>query len=703
MADKLANIGQVSDRLFDVIIIGGGTAGLCLASRLTEHAQCSVLILEAGKAHFNDPVVLTPAAWLKQIMVPEYDWAFKTTPQAKLGNTTGIWNRGKGLGGSSAMNFLAWNRPQREDIDALEKLGNVGWSWDTFYKYSKKAESKTTRRCGVWKPLEWLSSLESWSQLVQTWALSPSVSRYHTSSPPSNALLVRDEVKHYHCTLQVIKSAGRYTAISHDDTAGACTLTVPFYMIFTLSKELSLQQQTHVPLMKSILSGPSYRFIAPSEVPDGPYVDRYNADSVGQDGPVIVSFPKSVTGVEYAFQQSFDKYGMSGNTAGTWKSTSVIDPSTNMRSYSVSGYLLPVMDRPNLAVLTEAYVLKITTTKKHGLIWSHHRHWCRIRTRRNGISVSRPVVKSPQILELSGIGDERILDSFGIPVQHHLPSVGNTNVQEHLSHGGLIFEMREDAGIATLDSLRNPEIAAKAMGKFPLIQFPLSLVFSGLSFLPIDQFSENSAGIIEKQAAKLAEDTTERSPGLKEQWQLQLEALRDPNVPDCEAIFFPFFVVKLLFITILPTLSHPWSRGTVHIGSADPRGPPVIDPHYLEEEIDLDILVEMFKFVRKVAHTSPFSELTVAEVLPGPEIRSEEDVRAHVASSLSTTWRSLSMLPENKGGVVDSSLKVYGGTSNIRVVDLSITPLQIAVHTQAAVYAIAEQAADIVNAELRLK
>lgn len=53
----------------------------------------------------------------------------------------------------------------------------------------------------------------------------------------------------------------------------------------------------------------------------------------------------------------------------------------------------------------------------------------------------------------------------------------------------------------------------------------------------------------------------------------------------------------------------------------------MIDPHYLEEEIDLDILVEMFKFLRKVAHTGPFAELTIAEVLPGPEIQSEEDVR----------------------------------------------------------------------------
>lgn len=80
-------------------------------------------------------------------------------------------------------------------------------------------------------------------------------------------------------------------------------------------------------------------------------------------------------------------------------------------------------------------------------------------------------------------------------------------------------------------------------------------------------------------------------------------------------------------ILVFDTLSMWAALFSQHINSADPKALPTIDPHYLEEDIDVDILVEAFKFARKVAHTGPFKELTVAEVIPGPNVTEDDQIR----------------------------------------------------------------------------
>jgi len=275
-----------------------------------------------------------------------------------------------------------------------------------------------------------------------------------------------------------------------------------------------------------------------------------------------------------------------------------------------------------------------------------------------------------------------------------------------LGFGSHFLEMKDEADIQTLDGFRESDVLQKSMESFPSIESKLALVFSGLTFLPIQSFSDRATSVILRHMQEMVTDSQNYPPGLKEQYKIQMELLKNVNFPDCEVILFPFSRrqtdLTRKFITILPTLSHPWSRGTIHISSADSCDPPVIDPKCLDKEIDLDILVELFQFIRKVAHTSPFKDIVVKEVLPGQDMQASKDIREHVAKNLSTTWHtvgSLSMLPRHLGGVVDTSLKVYG-THNVRIVDLSILPLQISAHTQATAYAIAEQASDIIKQEI---
>jgi choline dehydrogenase-like flavoprotein len=127
------------DETVDFLIVGGGSAGCVVAGRLSEDPDTSVALLEAG-GHTDDWVVNTPMALFLMVGSPIHNWHFQTVPQRGLDGRRGYQPRGKGLGGSSAINAMVYTRGHRSDYDHWASLGNTGWSYADVLPYFKRAE-----------------------------------------------------------------------------------------------------------------------------------------------------------------------------------------------------------------------------------------------------------------------------------------------------------------------------------------------------------------------------------------------------------------------------------------------------------------------------------------------------------------------------------------------------------------------------------
>ena len=142
-------------RQTDYVVVGAGSAGCALASRLTEDPSNRVTVLEAGGADTLETISM-PAAW-PTLWGTEVDWAYETTPQAGSSGQVHQWPRGKVLGGSSSLNGMVYIRANPQDFDAWAYDGNTGWDYQTLLPAMKRMEDvpEGDRRFrGVGGPIE---------------------------------------------------------------------------------------------------------------------------------------------------------------------------------------------------------------------------------------------------------------------------------------------------------------------------------------------------------------------------------------------------------------------------------------------------------------------------------------------------------------------------------------------------------------------
>ncbi|KAF1911272.1 hypothetical protein BDU57DRAFT_543173 [Ampelomyces quisqualis] len=126
---------------YDFIVVGGGTAGLAVASRISVGLpNLSVLVIEAGPDGRQEPGITIPGR-KGSTLGGKYDWNFTTVAQPAANNRVFAQNRGKVLGGSSALNLMTWDRTTIAELNSWEKLGNTGWNWNSLYSAMLKCET----------------------------------------------------------------------------------------------------------------------------------------------------------------------------------------------------------------------------------------------------------------------------------------------------------------------------------------------------------------------------------------------------------------------------------------------------------------------------------------------------------------------------------------------------------------------------------
>ncbi|KAF9561008.1 FAD-linked reductase [Agrocybe pediades] len=300
-----------------------------------------------------------------------------------------------------------------------------------------------------------------------------------------------------------------------------------------------------------------------------------------------------------------------------------------------------------------------------------------------------------------GIGNSTILKTHGVKPLINLPQVGE-NLQEHLFVG---VQWRLKPGQTTFDILRNnASFALEEMAQYNATRTGLfTELDSTLAFVPTGAVTNEQgvSSILNAFDADLENDRL--SPLQRMQLQAQRSWLVGQRVAHYEIIQWSRgFIAPATnesYIVALGGVSHPTSRGSVHISSNDPLQPPAINPRFLSTKFDEVSQLALLKFVIGIGKEPQLRDVIDAQTNPDPTAQSDEDLLSWIRTSSAGGDHVIGtavMAPQALGGVVSPSLKVYG-TTNLRVADASIFPLHIAAHTQATVYAIAEMAAQIIQ------
>ncbi|SCV51805.1 related to alcohol oxidase [Fusarium fujikuroi] len=145
-----AAVAAPSKDTYDYIVVGGGTAGVAVAARLSEGLPyANILLIEAGPAVDDEPKINIPGM-KGSTLGTKYDWNFTTVPQASANNRVWPINRGKVLGGSSALNLMTYDRAAVAEYDVWEALGNPGWNWKTMIRAMMKSETFTGKNTATY-------------------------------------------------------------------------------------------------------------------------------------------------------------------------------------------------------------------------------------------------------------------------------------------------------------------------------------------------------------------------------------------------------------------------------------------------------------------------------------------------------------------------------------------------------------------------
>lgn len=367
----------------------------------------------------------------------------------------------------------------------------------------------------------------------------------------------------------------------------------------------------------------------------------------GADGPLPVTriaepHPTSVAFVEAAVALGFprtDDFNGEQMLGAGYNHVTIAD---GVRMSPWRSFVAPVLSEPGLTVTTGAHVrrVRLESGRAVGVEYEADGELRTARAERE-VVLSSGAIGSPQILLHSGIGPADHLTEVGLEVAHDLSGVGE-NLHDHLL---------------------------------------ISNIYEASRPLP-----SGSGNLLESQ----------------------LFASTDPGrvVPDLQPLFIHMvlpadgYPVPEHGYTIAPGVVRPHSRGTIRLASADPKAAPLVDPNLLAEPHDLESLVDAVEICREIGASAAFDDWREAEVAPGPQARTRDDLRDYVRRAVTTYHHQVGTcrMGVDSLSVVDPALRVHG-VPGLRIADASVMPTVPSGNTNAPAIMVGEKAADLILAD----
>jgi choline dehydrogenase len=530
--------------LFDYIVVGAGTAGCVVATRLAAGGRRRVLVLEAGGTDRRFWVQL-PIGYGRTFNDPRVNWMYQAEPDPTLAGRAAFWPRGKLVGGSGSINALVYFRGLPGDFNSWRDLGNPGWGFEDVRSVFEGFEDRGEEARG-----------------------------------PGRSKI-------------------RVTDVSAD---------------------------VH-PLCQSFL-----------------------------DSCRALNLPAT------------DFNGPAGEGIGLYQITT----RGGRRESTARSYLHPALLRRQLLLRQNAQALRILFEENRatGVIYQDEGR-TRMALASRGIILCAGAINSPQLLQLSGIGDSALLRSYGIEVVADSPAVGR-NLHDHLA---VSYFYRSK--VPTLNNVYR-SFSGKAGAAFKYLltrRGPLAM-------------SVNQAG------GFVRSDPSQLQPNL--QLYFNPVSYTTSNLERRVLEPDPFAAFLLSFNACRPT-----SSGFVEIRSANPFDPPAIVPNALSTDEDRRDALAGVRLLRALAASGPLARVIESELLPGASKQSDEELLEDFRQRASTVFHPAStcrMGPDPATSVVDPSLKVHG-VQGLRVIDASIFPTLTSGNTNAPTIMVAEKGAALVVAE----
>lgn len=528
------------ERQYDYIIIGAGSAGAVVANRLSADPRNKVLLLEAGPAGYRWTRI--PVGYARMINNPAVNWLYTSEPEATTNGRRLPVPRGRILGGSSAINGLAFVRGQAQDFDTWAQMGNRGWSYADVLPFFKRIET---------------------------------------------------------------------------------------------------------------------------------YQGNGDATYRGSDGPLRVTNPEPREAIFQALIKAADEVGIRHNPDyngahqdGIAMSQASI--SGGRRMSTAACYLDPIRSRANLHIETEALAEKLLFQGKRciGVQYSKGDQKLAAQAAREVI-ISGGSINSPQLLELSGIGQAERLRGLGIETLHALPGVGE-NLRDHYAPrtrwavGAKGYTLNDRGrGLGLLEQALRYALTGKGM--------------LGAVAAPMRAFVFSREGL--------------EAPDLLLGW-VPAFTEQGPNGPR---------IAAQSGMTCYAHVMRPESKGQIHITSANPNAPPAINFNFLSAPVDAALTVRAIQIARSIMYAPAMAPLRLTEVAPGTARQSDEEIITWVKQAAETTYHPVGTckMGNDPMAVVDAELRVHG-IAGLRVADASIMPTLTSGNTNVPSIMIGEKAAHMV-------